>query len=67
MTLSLFQNMPLDIFTLPRNRGWVLFPLQFVCVSVCLYVCACLSVCVSGILVNRIPAERMHRFGRGFH
>ena len=27
----------------------------------------CLSVCVSGsFLVNKIPAERMHRFGRGF-
>ena len=31
-----------------------------VCVSVCL------SLCVSNFLVNKIPAERMHRFGRGF-
>ena len=23
-------------------------------------------MCVSGVLVNKIPAERMHRFGRGF-
>ena len=41
----------LAIFTPPRNRGGVIFSLQFVCVS----------VCVSGILVNKIPAERMHR------
>ena len=47
-------------FTPPRNRGGVIFFLQFVCVSVC--VC----VCVSGILVNKISTERMHRFGRGF-
>ena len=33
--------------------------------SVCLCVCECLSVCPE-ILVNKIPAERMHRFGRGF-
>ena len=32
--------------------------------SVCL--CVCLSVCVSEFLVNKIPAERMHRFGRSF-
>ena len=48
------------IITPPRNRGGVIFLLQFVCVSVS--VC----VCVSGILVNKIPAERMHRFGRDF-
>ena len=35
-----------------------------VCVCVCVSVC--LSVCVSNFLVNKIPAERMHRFGRGF-
>ena len=34
-----------------------------VCLSVC--VCVCVSVCPE-ILVNEIPAERMHRFGRGF-
>ena len=34
-----------------------------VCVSVCL--CVCLSVC-QALLVNKIPAERMHGFGRGF-
>ena len=33
--------------------------------SVCL--CVCVSVCVSGsFLVNKIPAERVHRFGRSF-
>ena len=48
------------VFTPPRNRGGVIFSLQFVCVSVCLSVCPAL-------LVNKIPAERMHRFGRGFH
>ena len=35
-----------------NNLHMVIFSLQF--------------VCVSGILVNKIPAERMHRFGRGF-
>ena len=34
-----------------------------VCLCVC--VCVCLSVCPE-ILVNKIPAEQMHRFGRGF-
>ena len=58
-------------FTPPRNRGGVIFSLQFVCVSVCLCVCVCvcLSVCLSvcpALLVNKIAAERMHRFGRGF-
>ena len=53
------------IFTPPRNRGGVIFSLQFVCVSVC--VCVCVCVCVRpDILVNKIPAERMHRFGRSF-
>ena len=33
--------------------------------SVCLCVCVCLSVCPA-LLVNKIPAERMHRFRRGF-
>ena len=33
--------------------------------SVCLSVCVC--VCVRpDILVNEIPAEQMHQFGRGF-
>ena len=30
-----------------------------------LSVCVCLSVCPA-LLVNKIPAEWMHRFGRGF-
>ena len=49
-----------------------------VCVSVCLcvefYFHCSLSVCVSvclcvcpTLLVNKIPAEWMHRFRRGFH
>ena len=38
------------------------FSLHFVCVSVCMCVC----VCVSEFLVNKIPAERMHRYGHGF-
>ena len=45
------------VFTPPRNRGGVIFSLQFVCV------CVCLS---GSFLVNKIPAERIHRFGRGF-
>ena len=39
----------------PRNRGGVIFSLQFVSVSVC-----------PALPVNKIPAERMKRFGRGF-
>ena len=46
-----------SFFTPPRNRGGVIFSLQFVCVSVC--------VCVRpDMLVNKIPAEKMHQFGR---
>ena len=55
------------IITPPRNRGGVIFSLQFVCVCVC--VCVCVSVCLSvcpALLVNKIPAEQMNRFGRGF-
>ena len=36
----------LYFFTPPRNRGGVIFSLQFVCVSVCLSVCVCVCVCV---------------------
>ena len=39
----------------------VIFSLQFVYVCVCLYVCVC-----PALLVNKIPAEQIHRFGRGF-
>ena len=46
-----------------RNRGEVILLLQFVCLSVCVCLCVCVCVCVS---MNKIPAERMHRFGRGF-
>ena len=40
------------LFTPPRNRGGVIFSLQFVCVclSVCLCVCVCLFVCLSVFL-----------------
>ena len=50
-------------FTPPRNRGGIIFSLQFVCVCVCVSVC--ISVCPA-VLVNKIPAEQMNRFGRGF-
>ena len=49
----------MPFFTPPRNRGGGIFSLQFVCVSVCVSVCPAL-------LVNKIPAERMNRFGRDF-
>ena len=52
------------LFTPPQNRGGAIFSLQL---SVCL--CVCLSVCVSvcpALLVDKIPAEWMHRFGRDF-
>ena len=39
----------------------------YIFTAVCLCVCLCVCVCVRpDILVNEIPAERMHRFGRGF-
>ena len=34
------------IFIPPRNRGGVIFSLQFFCVSVCLGVCVCVCVCL---------------------
>ena len=43
------------IVTPPRNRGGVIFLLQFVC----LCVCVCLSVCP---FVNKMPIEPLHRF-----
>ena len=36
----------------------------YIFTAVCL--CVCVSVCVSGFLVNKIPAERMNRFRRSF-
>ena len=42
--------------TSPQNRGGVILSLQFV--RVC--------VCEGALLVNKIPAKRMNRFGRGF-
>ena len=40
------------LFVTPRqNHGGIIFSLQFVCM------CVCLSV-------NKIPVERVHRFGR---
>ena len=51
------------MITPPRDRGGVIFSLQFD--SVC--VCVCLSICLSvSLSVNKIPAERMHRFRLGF-
>ena len=48
----------LNIYTSTKSwRGYIF-------TAVCL--CVCVSVCVSNFLVNKIPAERMHRFGRGF-
>ena len=44
----------LVFFTPPQNRGGVIFSLQFVCVSVC-----------PALLVNKIPAEWMHRYTLG--
>ena len=39
--LSVFSIICSLFFTPPRNRGGVIFLLQFVCVSVCLSVCVC--------------------------
>ena len=55
-------------FTPPRNRGGVIFSLQFVCLCVCVCVCVCVRVCVSVCQsVNKIPAKRKHQFGRSFY
>ena len=42
--------------------------LYFHCsLSMCLCVCECVKVCVCpALLVHKIPAERMNRFGPGF-
>ena len=56
--------------TPPRNRGGIMFSLQFVFLYVCVCMYVCVSVCTSVcffLLVNKIPAERKHQFGRGFH
>ena len=49
----------MGVVTPPQNPGGVIFSLQFVSECVCLCVCPTL-------LVNKFPAERMNRFGRGF-
>ena len=57
------------IYTSTKSWRGYIFTSVCLCVCVCVCVCVsvCLSVCVSGsFLVNKIPAERMHRFGRGF-
>ena len=38
-------------FTTPRNRGGVIFSLQFVCVSVCVCVCVCVCVYTSDVFL----------------
>ena len=43
VTWSLHDLLGLYIITPPRNRGGVIFSLQFVCVSVCLSVCPMFS------------------------
>ena len=43
------------------TKSWRGYIFITVCLSVC--VCVCVRVCLS---VNKIPAERMRRFGRGF-
>ena len=66
---NLFDN---RIFVSIKKTNWYLHLHEIVerlyfhfSLSVCVSVC--LSVFVSGsFLVNKIPAERMHRFGRGF-
>ena len=49
-------------------RGYI-FTAVCRCVCVCICVCVCVCVCVSlcpTLLVNKIPAKRMHRFGHVF-
>ena len=48
-----------QIITLHQNRG---YSVSSVCLFQSLSVCACLSVCKSVISVNKILAQRMHRF-----
>ena len=49
-------RMLLVFITSPRNRGGVIFSLQFVCL--CVFVCVC-------PFVNKMPIEPLHRFQRG--
>ena len=56
------------IVTVVLSSKWFFFtppPFTAVCLSVCLCVCVCMCVCPA-VLVNKIPAKRMHRFGRSF-
>ena len=49
ISLIFLPGIFLFFITPPRNRGGVIFSLQFVCVCVCLSVCLC--VCVSGLFL----------------
>ena len=61
--LSRGQKKPLMFGALVLFYTWTKSWRAYIFTAVCL--CMCLSVCPA-LLVNKIPAERMHRFGRGF-
>ena len=48
------------------TKSWRGYIFTSVCLCVCLSVCLSVCLCVRYFLVNKIPAERMNRFGRGF-
>ena len=50
------------VFYYTSTKSWR----GYIFITVCLCVCLSVSVCVRCFLVNKIPAERMNRFGRGF-
>ena len=53
------------IWKYAREQFFLLHLHEIVHCSLSVCVCVCLSVCPA-LLVNKIPVERMHRFGRGF-
>ena len=57
-------NFILFVFFYTSTKSWRGYIFIAVCLCICVSVCVCVGV--SGILVNTIPAERMHRFGRDF-
>ena len=59
--MQYFKDLFIDFvsFNYTSMKSWR----GYIFTTVCL--CVCLSVCPA-ILVNKIPAERMHRFGHGF-
>ena len=61
MSKAILTELPWFLF---KHKGFFLHLHEIVeIVCVCVSFCLCVSI---ALLVNKIPAERMHQFGRGF-